>query len=118
MTYTGKNFQSLQNCGVEGIEKELFIDYLFNRKQSVRFGKEISSAHYVTCGVPQGSILGPLLFLVSFNEIGSTLRHCKIITYADDTVIYTSGKTKEIVEKALQNDFKSLAEWLERYDLI
>ena len=109
---------NLSSCGVEGIEKEFFTDYLFNRKQTVCIGKETSDTQPVTCGVPQGSILGPLLFLVAFNGIGNTLRHCKIITYADDTVIYTSGKRKEDVEKALQEDFTSLADWLELNDLI
>ena len=108
----------MSSCGVEGIEKEFFTDYLFNRKQTVCIGKETSDTQHVTCGVPQGSILGPLLFLVAFNGIGNTLRHCKIITYADDTVIYTSGKRKEDVEKALQEDFTSLADWLELNDLI
>ena len=109
---------NLSSCGVEGIEKEFFTDYLFNRKQTVCIGKETSDTQPVTCGVPQGSILGPLLFLVAFNGIGNTLRHCKIITYAYDTVIYTSGKRKEDVEKALQEDFTSLADWLELNDLI
>ena len=109
---------NLSSCGVEGIEKEFFTDYLFNRKQTVCIGKETSDTQPVTCGVPQGSILGPLLFLVAFNGIRNTLRHCKIITYADDTVIYTSGKRKEDVEKALQEDFTSLADWLELNDLI
>ena len=110
--------ESLSSCGVTGTEKELFVDYLFNRKQVVRIEKEISPPEPVTCGVPQGSILGPLLFLVAFNDIGSTLRHCKIITYADDTVIYTSGKSKEEVQELLQEDFKSIADWLELNDLV
>ena len=110
--------ESLSKHGVKEIEKELFIDYLFNRKQKVCFGKEESTLQPVTCGVPQGSILGPLLFLIVFNDIETTLRHCKIITYADDTVIYASAKTKEEVEKLLISDFKSLADWLESNDLV
>ena len=110
--------ESLSSCGVTGIEKELFIDYLFNRKQTVRIDKETSTPEPITCGVPQGSILGPLLFLIAFNDIGSTLHHCNIITYADDTVIYTSGKNKEDIEKVLQDDFQSLAAWLEANDLV
>ena len=110
--------ECLQSCGVRGIEKELFLNYLFGRKQTVVIGNERSPPESVTCGVPQGSILGPLLFLVTFNDIGNHLRHCKIITYADDTVIYTSAKSKDDIERFLQEDFKSLAEWLELNDLV
>ena len=110
--------ESLTKYGVTEVEKELFIDYLFNRKQMVCFNREVSTYQHVNCGVPQGSILGPLLFLIVFNNIESTLSHCKIITYADDTVIYTSAKTTEVVEKLLQSDFKSLADWLKMNDLV
>jgi hypothetical protein len=69
-------------------------------------------------GVPQGSIIGPLLFLLTFNDIESVLHHSKIITYADDTIIYLPGKTTEDIQIKLQEDFNSVAEWLESMDLV
>ena len=62
-----------------------FIDYLFNRKQQVTF--QCSSLNFVTvnCGVPQGSILAPLLFLL--NDLEECLEECELLMYADDTVI-------------------------------
>lgn len=110
--------ESLKSHGVTGIEKELFTDYLFGRKQTVKINNETSEPESVTCGVPQGSILGPLLFLITFNDIGSVLSNCKILTYADDTVIYVSGKTKDSIEKLLTDDFNRVADWLEMNDLV
>ena len=76
--------------------------------------------HFIvnTCGVPQGSILGPLLFLITFNDISTVLIHSNIITYADDTVIYLSGKSKESIQSGLQSDFNAIADWMESMDLV
>ena len=98
--------ESLTSYGVTGTENDLFVNYLFGRKQSVCYEKETSQHEAVTCGVPQGSILGQLLFLITFNDITSVLNHCNIITYADDTVIYVSGKSKDEVQSKLQAIFK------------
>ena len=67
----GQIFESLSSYGIYGTERELFTNYLFNRTQSVRIGPEVSVPEKITCGVPQGSILGPLLFLITFNDINS-----------------------------------------------
>ena len=72
----------------------------------------------VTCGVPQGSILGPLLFLITFNDSGSVIKHSKIITYTDDTVIFASSKDKDEVQTKLQEDFQAATKWFESKDLI
>ena len=64
----------LQSYGI--IENELtwFTDYLFQRKQYVKFDGSKSESDFVTCGVPQGSILGPLLFLIHYNDIETVLK--------------------------------------------
>ena len=59
----------------------------------------------VTCGVPQGSILGPLLFLLHFNEFPELL-------YVDDTVLYFHNKNLDEIEKAITNDLEILSDWL------
>ena len=110
--------ESLTSYGVTGTENELFINYLFGRKQAVCYDKEISKAEFVTCGVTQGSILGPLLFLITFNDIHSVLSHSNIITYADDTVIYVSRKNKDEAQSKLQADFQAVFEWFQSADLI
>ena len=70
-----------------------------------------SSKANVTCGVPQGSVLGPLLFLVYINDLGSILRHSKHFLYADDTVIYCSGKNQNAIENLLQLDLSYFENW-------
>lgn len=68
--------ESLPSYGITGTTKELLTDYLFDQKQSVYFNKEMSDYQPVTCGVPQGSILGLLLSLIAFNNVGESLQHC------------------------------------------
>ena len=114
----GQIVESLSSYSIYGTELELFTNYLFNRTQSVRVGPEISNPEKITRGVPQGSILGPLLFLITFNDIATVLKHSNIITYADDTVIYFSGKSKESIQDRLQSDFNAIADWMESMDLV
>ena len=62
--------------------------YLNQRKQSTLLNNYKSNLKNVTCGVPQGSILGPLLFLVYVNDLSTIIKHSKVLLYADDTVLY------------------------------
>ena len=84
----------LPEYGIIGVEREWFTNYLFARQQCVSLNGERSSFNPVNCGVPQGSILGPLLFIMHFNGIKASLNHCNLLMYADDTVIYYSHLTK------------------------
>ena len=101
-------------------EKELiwFTDYLFLRKQIVQFKGVLSEPNPVFTGVPQGSILGPLLFLTHFNDVHKSLSYSKIITYADDTVIFTSSKDLDVIQHSLNEDIGSLAPWFRDNELI
>ena len=69
-------------------------------------------------GVSQGSILGPLLFLLHFNEIPSLLKHCKMIMYADDTVLFYNHKDQQEIEKVLSQEFGTLSSWQRENELI
>ena len=97
----------LSKLTIYGIRNEKlmwFEDYLFNRTQFVEFESAVSSIHPISCGVPQGSILGPLLFTLLINDIDIHLKWCEIIMYADDIVIYHAHKTCERIEEHLNND--------------
>ena len=71
-----------------GTELRLLTDYLTNRKQYVVFNNHCSDITDIVNGVPQGSILGPLLFSIRINDLIRTSNKCKFIMYADDTTIY------------------------------
>ena len=98
--------EKLQSYGIENVELEWFTDYLFYRQQVVSYDKELSHKHPVTCEVPQGSILGPLLFLISFNDFSECLVHSKVIKFADDTVIHFANRDFYLIERNLNEDLK------------
>ena len=78
----------LPQYGKKDIELEWFTEYLFCRTAYVSYDSHTSLKHHITCDVPQGSTLGPLLFLISFNDIVDSIEHCNVIKYADDVVLY------------------------------
>ena len=69
-----------------------------------------SSPETITCGVPQGSILGPLLFITFFNDLAENGK-CNVIQYADDTVIYFASSDVDIIEKTLNFEMKAISEY-------
>ena len=85
--------EKLKCYGVYGSELSWFGDYLFNRTQVVEIDQSYSDPHHLLSGVPQGSILGPLLFLIYFNDLPDCLTVAKVIMYADDTVVYYASDT-------------------------
>ena len=80
----------LQFYGVRGSPCNWFVSYLQNRKQYVVFNKTESDYKEISCGVPQGSILGPLLFILYINDIEYVSDIIKPILFADDTSLFHS----------------------------
>ena len=87
-----------------------FTSYLSNRSFIVSVGKELSSRGKLNCGVPQGSILGPLLFLLYVNDMAQAV-NSELLLYADDTCLFFMGKDSKIIGDQLNKDFNSLCEW-------
>ena len=112
--------EKLSRYGIQDNELNWFTDYLFLRKQIVQFKGVLSELNPVFTGVPQGSILGPLLFLIHFNDVRKSLSYSKIITYADDTVIFISSKDLDAIQHnhLLSEDISSLASWFRDNELI
>lgn len=104
----------LYRIGVRGVQHKLFTDYLTDRTQSVRIGEHVSSEEYIKFGVPQGSILGPTLFLIYINELCNLkLPNACIVTYADDTVILFNGDSWSETILYTNAGFKIVTDWLD-----
>ena len=78
-------FDKLEHYDVRGIALKWFKSYLSNRLQFVYFNDHCTSSNIITCGVLQGSILGPLLFLLYINDICNTSNVLELVLFADDT---------------------------------
>ena len=102
----------LKYYGIKGKENEWFNSYLTNRKQFVCINGIDSDLQDVKCGVPQGSILGPLLFLVYINDLHKAIRYCKVLHFADDTNLTLFGKSVSKLNKSVNKDLKNLVMWL------
>ena len=83
--------------GIKNKELHWFESYLFGRKQTVSYDGALSEIQAISCGVPQGSILGPLLFTLLINDIDQNLRQCEMTLYADDSVLYVADKTCDFI---------------------
>ena len=102
----------LQFYGIRGICNSWFANYLSNRKQFTEIGNSKSSHKYLTTGVPQGSILGPIVFLIYINDIKTCTNKLSILSYADDTTVYLSGpNTNEMID-IMNTELKKLYDWL------
>ena len=88
-----------------------FKSYLSNQLFKVNLGNCYSDSSNITCGVPQGSILGPLLFLIYVNDMPQAVK-TNLFLYADDSCLIFQGKDVIEIEKQLSRDFKNICEWI------
>ena len=84
--------------------------FLANRTQTVLLENTTSEKIAVTSGVPQGTVLGPILFLIYINDLPDYIKHCQIRLFADDSIIYRPIKTQTDCIK-LQEDLESAVKW-------
>ena len=106
----GTLLQKLRNVGINGKIYDWIENFLSNRKQVVSVEGCHSNESNVTSGVPQGSVLGPILFLVHISDIDKGTHHCKVSSFADDTRIMKSLKDGSD-RSLLQSDLNSIYQW-------
>ena len=104
--------KKLFHYGIRGTALSLFRSYLTNRQQFVSIGGVNSAGRVIRHGVPQGSVLGPLLFLLYINDLFSAILYSDVHHFADDTnLINISGSLKQLA-KQMNLDLKFLSQWL------
>jgi hypothetical protein len=104
--------KKLHYHGIRGISLKWFESYLKNRKQYVQFNNKMSEEQTIKCGVPQGSILGPLLFILYMNDFSKASTKCTSLLFADDTNIFMSGKNLNDLIKNMNNEISKIVKWL------
>jgi hypothetical protein len=106
---------AMYGCASEAIA--WFSSYLGDRSQIVHFKGTPSETEAISRGVPQGSILGPLLFIVFVNDLPMNLSDCETDLYADDTTVYVVGKSVHDIEVKLEHNMLVVAQWCQCNDL-
>ena len=102
----------LEYYGVRGIAKNWFTSYLNDRKQFVSINGYKSALNVIKFGVPQGSVLGPLLFLVYINDFSISVKNSIVHHFADDTNLLYINKSLKVMCKKINFDLKGITDWL------
>ena len=104
--------RKLEHYGIRGESLDFFKSYLENRKQCVNIDGNSSKCSDITCGVPQGIVLGPLLFLIYINDIYTSPLKVSFHLFADDTCLFYSNKNLKTLETNVNVALSNISNWL------
>ena len=104
--------QKLENDGIDHNSLKWFESYLTGRTQKCKVNDRLSGSTSVTCGIPQGSNLGPLLFLIYINDLPNCLHHATPRMFADDTNVSFAADSLEELQSVINSELERLKSWL------
>ena len=102
----------LSHYGIRGSAFDWFKSYLSNRSQFITYNGVASTAKQINCGVPQESILGPLLFLMYINDLYNVCQESVPILFADDTNLFYSGSSIDDLARRIIDELCNISTWL------
>ena len=102
----------LYQCGMRGTVHDWFKSYLFGRTQQVDYNSNISNIEPVSSSVPQGSILGPLLFIIYMKDFSKCLKYSNNLSFAVDTTIILSAKNNNLLFQKGNEELENINNWL------
>ena len=104
--------RKMEHYGIRGMALQLFKSYLTDRKQYVYLNGYASALKEISCGIPQESVLGPLLFLIYVDDLPNISEIFKFYLFADDTNIYYEADNLKKLERLINKELKWLNHWL------
>jgi len=106
------SLNKLNKYGIRGVANRLIGNYLSNRKQFVSYDNSYSETLSINCGMPQGSILGPLFFVLHINDIHLVCCQTMPIVFADDSSLFVQGKDIKMMTNKLNNELNHVYNWV------
>ena len=105
--------QKMEHYGIRGTALNWFTSYISERQQYVSVNGNTSDQLEISCGVPQGSVLGPLLFLIYINDLPNVSKFLSFFLFADDTNIYFKSYDLTRLQKIMNRELKKVKKWLD-----